>query len=99
MRPATTLRHLTPIGQADGSPAAAPATAADPPLQQSPGSEQPRPRTPPAGPGDGAWARLAAHKENAMGTEAVSMSTTSPTRARRDAGGSTAPTSCHGWWR
>ena len=54
MRPATTLRHLTPIGQADGSPAAAPATAADPPLQQNPGSEQPRPRTPPAGPGDGA---------------------------------------------
>ena len=31
-----TLRHLTPIGQADGSPAPAPATAADPPLQQKP---------------------------------------------------------------
>ena len=99
MRPSTTLRHLTPIGQADGSPAAASATAADPPLQQNPGSEHPRPRTPPAGPGDGAWARLAAHKENAMGTEAASMSTTSPTRARRAAGGSTAPTSCHGWRR
>jgi MFS transporter, DHA2 family, multidrug resistance protein len=95
----TTLRHLTPIGQAESSPAAAPATAADPPLQQNPGSEQPRPRTPPAGPGDGAWARLAAHKENAMGTEAASTSTTSPTRARRAAGGSTAPASRHGWRR
>ena len=53
MRPATTLRHLTPIGQADGSPAAAPATAADPPLQQNPGSEQPGPGRR-RRPGDGA---------------------------------------------
>jgi dihydrofolate reductase len=31
-----TLRHLTPIGLADGSPAAAPATAADPPSPAEP---------------------------------------------------------------
>jgi MFS transporter, DHA2 family, multidrug resistance protein len=57
----TTLRDLPPIGQAqpaqpdaaDSSPAATPATAADPDHQQHPVSDQPRPRTPPAGPGDG----------------------------------------------
>lgn len=55
MRPATTLRHLTPHRPGRWQPGGAPATAADPPLQQNPGSGQPRPRTPPAGPGDGAW--------------------------------------------
>jgi DHA2 family multidrug resistance protein-like MFS transporter len=55
----TTLRDLPPFGQApqpdaaDSSPAATPATAADPDHQQHPVSDQSRPRTLPAGPGDG----------------------------------------------
>jgi DHA2 family multidrug resistance protein-like MFS transporter len=55
----TTLRDLPPIGQAqpaqpDQAQAAAPATAADPDHQHDPVSAQPRPRTPPASPRDGA---------------------------------------------